>query len=146
MPIDSAEKRPYYGLIETNNALEGKTMRLYNVIWKRDDTGACGQHNATPLTHGQACALLSKLTTYPWRRDLLEGVLPDSAPNCASETARYAAHQMADYAAKTTGQRIDVAQRGVSGRLHYSLADGNLLACSSTTLDQLTTAAKRAAQ
>lgn len=26
MPIDSAEKRPYYVLIETNNALEGKTM------------------------------------------------------------------------------------------------------------------------
>ena len=26
MPIDSAEKRPYYVLIETDNALEGKTM------------------------------------------------------------------------------------------------------------------------
>lgn len=26
MPIDSAEKRPYYVLIETNNALEGKTV------------------------------------------------------------------------------------------------------------------------
>jgi len=30
MPIDSAEKRPYYVLIETNNALEGKTMNLIN--------------------------------------------------------------------------------------------------------------------
>lgn len=63
-----------------------------------------------------------------------------------NEVSRYAAHQMADYAAKTTGQRIDVVQRGVSGRLHYSLSDGNLLPCSSTTLGQLTTAAKRAAQ
>lgn len=28
MPIDSAEKRPYYVLIETNNAPEGKTMKI----------------------------------------------------------------------------------------------------------------------
>lgn len=27
MPIDSAEKRPYYVLIETNNAPEGKSMK-----------------------------------------------------------------------------------------------------------------------
>lgn len=30
MPIDSGEKRPYYVLIETNNALEGKTMKSAN--------------------------------------------------------------------------------------------------------------------
>lgn len=32
MPIDSVEKRPYYVLIETNNALEGKTMKRRPVL------------------------------------------------------------------------------------------------------------------
>lgn len=32
MPIDSAEKRPYYVLIETHNAPEGKTMGKFS-IW-----------------------------------------------------------------------------------------------------------------
>lgn len=32
MPIDSVEKRPYYVLIETNNALEGKTMNAIQII------------------------------------------------------------------------------------------------------------------
>ena len=36
MPIDSAEKRPYYVLIETNNALEGRTMMaFYFLAWNR---------------------------------------------------------------------------------------------------------------
>lgn len=61
-----------------------------------------------------------------------------------SELARYATHQLANYAAIQTGGRVDVVQRGASGRLHYSLSDGNLLPCDSTTLEQLLTAAQRA--
>lgn len=49
-------------------------QRMYNVIWIRDDKGTRGQHNVTPLTHAEACAFLSKLTQYSWRRDLLEEI------------------------------------------------------------------------
>lgn len=63
-----------------------------------------------------------------------------------SPAERYAAHQMADYVTTETEVRVQVVLRGAAGTLHYSLPDGNLLACSSTTLDELTIAAKRAAQ
>lgn len=49
-------------------------MRKYNVIWVRDDKGTRGQFNATPITHAEACTFKAKLTAYPWRRILLEGV------------------------------------------------------------------------
>lgn len=48
--------------------------RKYNVIWKRDDKGTQGRHNLAPMTHREACVFLSKLTKYPWRRDLLQEI------------------------------------------------------------------------
>lgn len=50
--------------------------RLYNVIWIRDDNGARGQLNATPMTHREACTFKSKIAVYHWRRVVLEEVAP----------------------------------------------------------------------
>ena len=49
-------------------------MKMYNVIWIRDDKGTRGQLNATPMTHKEACAFKSKMTDYSWRRILLEEI------------------------------------------------------------------------
>ena len=51
-------------------------QRFYRVIWVRDDKKTTGVHCLGPLTHKEACSVLSKLTSYPWRRDLLEEIVP----------------------------------------------------------------------
>lgn len=48
--------------------------RLYRVLWARDDKGTSGLHCSGYFTHKEACAILSKITKYPWRRDFLEEV------------------------------------------------------------------------
>jgi len=47
-------------------------IRMYNVIWVRDDKDTRGRLNAAPMTHAEACSFKSKITACPWRRVLLE--------------------------------------------------------------------------
>lgn len=49
-------------------------IRLYNVIWVRDDKGVRGQMNSIPMTHAEACIYISKITNPSWRRLILEEV------------------------------------------------------------------------
>lgn len=46
--------------------------RLYHVIVVNDRTGAKVYMTERPVTHIQGCTLLSKLTKYSWRRNMLE--------------------------------------------------------------------------
>jgi len=50
-------------------------MRAYHVIVINERTGKKTQMTATPVTHGEGCTLLSKLTDYSWRRKQLEEVV-----------------------------------------------------------------------
>lgn len=49
-------------------------IRLYNVIWVRDDKGTRGKLNSLPMTHHEACTYMSKITNHSWRRLILEEV------------------------------------------------------------------------
>lgn len=49
-------------------------MRMYNVVVINIKTKARTQMNATPLNHDEACAMLSKLTKYPQRYEMLEEI------------------------------------------------------------------------
>lgn len=46
-------------------------MRMYHVIVKVIKTGEVVYMTRTPVTHEQGCVLLSKLTKYPWRQEML---------------------------------------------------------------------------
>ena len=46
-------------------------MRMYHVIVKVIKTGKVIYMTSTPVTHEQGCVLLSKLTHYPWRQEML---------------------------------------------------------------------------
>lgn len=57
--------------------------RLYNVVAVIECTkmmryGEKFKLNAEPMTHKEACTFLSKLTKYPWRRNMLEEVVVGS--------------------------------------------------------------------
>lgn len=50
--------------------------RMYNVVRLVEDRsmvnyGKQSQLNASPMTHKEACAFLSKMTKYKWCRDFL---------------------------------------------------------------------------
>lgn len=49
--------------------------RLFHVIVVNDKTGRKVYMTATPVNHNEGCAILSKLTKYPWRREMLEQVI-----------------------------------------------------------------------
>lgn len=49
-------------------------MRLFHVVVVNNQTGRKVYMTATPVTHAEGCTLLSKLTKYSWRRELLEEV------------------------------------------------------------------------
>lgn len=55
MPIDSAEKRPYYVLIETNNALEGKTMKTAE-LKKHDPKAHAGRKLRFCINRAKECS------------------------------------------------------------------------------------------
>lgn len=48
--------------------------RMYHVVVINSRTGSKVYMTATPVTHREGCAILSKLTRYPWRREQLEEV------------------------------------------------------------------------
>lgn len=49
-------------------------VRLYRVIWVRDDVGTRGVHCPGPFSHEQACTVLRKLVPSAKRRDLIEEI------------------------------------------------------------------------
>jgi hypothetical protein len=49
--------------------------RFYRVIWVRDDRNTRGIMADGPLTHAEACTIVSKITVYPWRRIMLEEIV-----------------------------------------------------------------------
>jgi hypothetical protein len=49
-------------------------LRRYHVVVINERTGRKVQMTAYPCTHAEGCALLRKLTDYPWRRKQLEEV------------------------------------------------------------------------
>ena len=49
--------------------------KLYHVIVIVNKTGKRIQMTATPVTHKEGCTLLSKLTKYSWRTEMLEEVV-----------------------------------------------------------------------
>jgi hypothetical protein len=50
-------------------------MRMYNVVIRVIKTGVVIRMTSKPVTHEQGCILLSKLTKYPWRQEMLEEVI-----------------------------------------------------------------------
>lgn len=48
--------------------------RKFNVMVKNEETGKTVQMNASPVTHSEGCAILRKITDYPWRRRYLQEV------------------------------------------------------------------------
>lgn len=48
--------------------------RMYHVIVKNINTGIKIYMTVTPVTQQKGCVLLSKLTKYPWRQEMLEEV------------------------------------------------------------------------
>ncbi len=51
--------------------------KLFHVVIKVTDPkmmqfGAVTSMTATPLPHAAACVILSKLTRYPWRQEMLQ--------------------------------------------------------------------------
>ena len=51
-------------------------MRKYNVVVINRKTGLKVVMTSEPVTHVEGCVLLSKLTKYPWRLEMLEEVTP----------------------------------------------------------------------
>lgn len=51
------------------------TERMYHVIVKNIKTGVKVYMTAYPVTHAEGCTLLSKLTKYKWRQEMLEEVV-----------------------------------------------------------------------
>lgn len=49
-------------------------VRMYRVVWIRDDNKTRGVLFPGPLTHREACVALGKVTPHPWRRDMLEEI------------------------------------------------------------------------
>lgn len=49
--------------------------RLYHVVAVVSKTGEKIYMTSSPVTHAEGCTLLSKLTKYPWRREMLEEVV-----------------------------------------------------------------------
>lgn len=47
-------------------------QRQYHVVVINENTGAKVYMTASPVTHSEGCAILSKLTKYEWRRNQLE--------------------------------------------------------------------------
>ena len=61
----------------TRNHETEKTMisRLYNVVVVNRRTGQKVVMTPEPVTHDEGCVILSKLTKYPWRLEMLEEVV-----------------------------------------------------------------------
>jgi hypothetical protein len=55
-----------------------KPERLYRIVWVSDAKGTRGIMADGPLTHDEACTVLSKITVRPERRVLLEELAPAS--------------------------------------------------------------------
>lgn len=51
-----------------------ETQTMYHVFVKNKKTGRKVQMTSSPVTHHEGCVLLSKLTKYPWRQEMLEEV------------------------------------------------------------------------
>ena len=49
--------------------------KMFHVIVIVNKTGKRTQMTATPVTHKEGCTLLSKLTKYSWRTEMLEEVV-----------------------------------------------------------------------
>ena len=49
-------------------------MRMYHVVVKVIKTGEVIRMTSEPVTHEQGCVLLSKLTKYSWRQEMLKEV------------------------------------------------------------------------
>lgn len=50
-------------------------QRMYHVIIKNIKTGVKVYMTKYPVNHVQGCVLLSKLTKYPWRQEMLEEII-----------------------------------------------------------------------
>jgi hypothetical protein len=49
--------------------------RFYHVVVKNIKTGVKVYMTKNPVSHSQGCTLLSKLTKYKWRLEMLEEVI-----------------------------------------------------------------------
>jgi len=49
-----------------------ENARLYHVIVINNKTGQKVRMSASPMTHDEACTVLSKMTKYSWRTEKLE--------------------------------------------------------------------------
>lgn len=49
-------------------------MRKYNVVVVNIKTGRKVVMTSSPVTHDEACTMLSKMTKYPWRKETVEEV------------------------------------------------------------------------
>uniref|UniRef100_A0AAU8GEX9 Phage protein n=1 Tax=Salmonella phage vB_SEnST11_KE23 TaxID=3161174 RepID=A0AAU8GEX9_9CAUD len=47
---------------------------MFNVVVINNKTGKRVIMNRSPLQHGEACAMLSKITRYPWRTEKVEKI------------------------------------------------------------------------
>ncbi|AFC21232.1 hypothetical protein GAP31_051 [Cronobacter phage vB_CsaM_GAP31] len=47
---------------------------MFNVVVINKKTGKKVVMNRSPLSHGEACAMLSKITRYPWRVEKIESI------------------------------------------------------------------------
>lgn len=48
------------------------SMKYYRVIWLTNKAKGIFCHG--PLTHSEACIIFSKITKYPWRKEMLEEI------------------------------------------------------------------------
>lgn len=47
---------------------------MFNVVVVNNKTNNKTIMNSSPLTHAEACTVLSKITRYPWRTEKLEKI------------------------------------------------------------------------
>ena len=52
--------------------------KLYNVVVINNKTKMKVVMNGQPMTHKEACTVLSKITKYPWRTEKLERAVFDA--------------------------------------------------------------------
>lgn len=51
-------------------------QRMYNVVVINERNGEKVRMNASPVTHSEGCAMLSKIAEHPWRRKQLGEINP----------------------------------------------------------------------